>query len=70
MKTKKIKIFKTTKKLFAATGFVHAKGRFHTEQCLRIVEGFLANVMVFLYLLITADTVKEYMDSIFMTTGK
>lgn len=66
----KLEIFETPKKLFAAIGFIQGKRRFHTEQWLRTTEGFLAIIMQVLYLLIEADTVKEYMESIFMTIGE
>lgn len=69
METNKLEIFETAKRLYAAIGFIPKKERFYVEQWLRTVEGFLANVMVLLYLLVVADTVKEYMTSIFMTTG-
>lgn len=63
-----MKIFEVVKINLASDGFVQEKGRFHTEQWLRTFEGFLAVVLQCLFLAIDAVTVKEYMESIFMTT--
>lgn len=67
METQKIRTFETVKKSLSLTCFVQGKGRFHIGQKLRAVEAFLAFIMQILYLLIEADTIKEYMDSIYMT---
>lgn len=69
METKEIKFFKTVEKYFAAIGFIREKGIFHTERWLRIIEGFVAIIMQCLYMLIEAVTIKQYMDSIFMTSA-
>lgn len=68
MEINKIKIFETVKKNLALTGFINEKDPYHTEQCLRALEGFLAVVMQYLYLFFEAVTIKEYIDSIFMST--
>lgn len=67
MEANKMKIFQTVRKNFASAGFVQEKGRFHTKQLLRILQGFLAMVSLSLYMAFDAVTVKDYMGSIFMT---
>lgn len=67
MQTNRLKVFETVKTNLESVGFIREKGRFHTEQWLHTAQGFLANILLCLYLLFDADTVKEYMDSIFMS---
>lgn len=64
-----MKTFETVQKNFANIGFMRDKGRFHMEQWLRTFEGFLAIIMQCLYLPFDAVTIKEYMDSIFITSA-
>lgn len=64
----KLKTFTTVQRNLASVGFIKDNCRFHTEQKLRTLEGFLAVILSFLYLFFHADTVKEYMDSIFVAT--
>lgn len=67
MEVPKLRIFETVKESLAATCFVEGKGRFHTKQKQRAVEALLGFIMHVLYLHTEADTVKEYMDSIYIT---
>lgn len=60
-----MKIFGTVRKNL--TCFNKEKPLFHTYQLLNTLEALLALIMLFLYMPIDAVSVKEYMDSIFMT---
>lgn len=61
--------FETIKTNFASIGFIREKGRFHTQQCLHMTNGFVVVILQYLYIPIEAVTIKEYMDAIFITSG-
>lgn len=63
-----MKLFVTVKEMLTSIDIIREKGRFHAKRNLRTLEGFLAIIMQCLYLLFDAETDREYMDSIFMTT--
>lgn len=68
METEKMEIFKTIKQNFVSIGFTKRNEKFHTEQLIRTLEGFLAIVLQCLYIVFDARTAKEYMFSIVAIT--
>lgn len=68
METNKMEIFLTVKKNLASLAFVPNQRPFYTNQLIHTSYGFLAIILQCLYLFFDAETIKEYMDSIFMTT--
>lgn len=66
-KKERMDIFKTIKNQLASTGFTKRNERFHTEQLLRALEGFLGIVLQCLYIHFEAETTKEYMVSVLTT---
>lgn len=69
MEPKRLKTFESVIKNFAAIDFNKEKPRFHIRQCLRALEGFSGVTMQALYLFYNANTNKEFIDSIYMTSG-
>lgn len=68
METKKLKIFESVKKMLASIDLNANQRPFHRKQLLHIVQGFCAIILQCLYLVYEANTIREYMNSIFMTT--
>lgn len=63
-----MKIFQTTQTNLALLGFERNLRPFNKRQRWILIEGFLAVTACYVYLLLVADSSKEFMDSIF-TTG-
>lgn len=62
-----MKIFQTTKLNLASMDLDANQSLFHKMQLLHILQGFLAIVLQCIYLIYVASTIREYMNSIFMT---
>lgn len=69
MEFEKIKIFLMTKKHLALIDLHKNKRPFHRNQLLHVIQGFLALILQLLYLVFEANTVREYMNSIIITTA-
>lgn len=61
-------IFKSAKKSLAALGYDANKPPFNRKQSMNVMHSFLAIVLEFMYIVYNANTVREYINSIFMTT--
>lgn len=64
-----MKTFRSVKKYLAVASFIEGKDRFNSQQSINALKGFVAIIMQCLYLVFDAVTVKQYLDSIFMSTG-
>lgn len=63
-----MKIFESAKQMLVLIDLDANQRPFHRNQLLHIVQGFLAIILQCLYLVYEANTVREYMNSIFMTS--
>lgn len=61
-------IFESAKKNLASLGYDANKRPFHRKQLSKVMQSFLAIVLECLYIVYDANTVREYINSIFMTT--
>lgn len=68
MKTERMESFASVERNLASIGFVANQRPLHTEQLINVVRGTVASILQYLYLVFEANTDKEYMHSIFMTT--
>lgn len=72
METKKtikpMKIFQTIQKNMRHSGFIRDQNAFNKTQTLVIFKSIVFLTLQFVYLLRVANTPRQYMDSIFMST--
>lgn len=63
-----MKIFESAKMSLASMELDANKRPFHRKQLLKVMHSFLAIVLECLYIVYDANTAREYINSIFMTT--
>lgn len=67
MATEKLQLFRTVRKNFLSIALEENEPKFHIKQMFHTMQGLIAIIPQFLYILLEAESIKQYMYSILLT---